>query len=76
MDLESKMAYAIPFNGNYYTVAGGETNIHVIHSQKEQQWNRIRVQFGDVNVADYVYMYKKCSSITIRTLDMRNFGHR
>lgn len=59
MDLESKMAYAIPFNGNYYTVAGGETNIHVIHSQKEQQWNRIRVQFGDVNVADYVYMYKK-----------------
>lgn len=31
----------------------------VIHSQKEQQWNRIRVQFGDVNVADYVYMYKK-----------------
>lgn len=59
MNLESKMAYAIPFNGNYYTVAGGETNIHVIHSQKEQQWNRIRVQFGDVNVADYVYMYKK-----------------
>ena len=59
MDLESKVAYAIPFNGNYYTVAGGETNIHVIHSQKEQQWNRIRVQFGDVNVADYIYMYKK-----------------
>mgnify|MGYP000612243623 CR=1 FL=1 len=37
MNLESEDGVAIPFNGNYYTVAGGETNIHVIHSQKEQQ---------------------------------------
>lgn len=59
LDTESKTAYAVPFLGNYYTLPGGETNIHVIHSQKEQIWGRTQIHFGDVNVADYVYMYKK-----------------
>ena len=59
MNLESKMVYAVPFYGNYYTVPGSESNIQVIHSQKERQWERTKLQFGDVNVADFVYMYKK-----------------
>lgn len=56
MNLESKMVYAVPFYGNYYTVPGSESNIQVIHSQKERQWERTKLQFGDVNVADFVYM--------------------
>ena len=48
------------FNGNYYTVPGSESNIQVIHSQKETAVGAgAKLQFGDVNVADFVYMYKK-----------------
>ena len=59
LNLESKTGYAVPFHGNYYTVSGGETNIQIIHGQKEQLWERTRLQFGDLKVEDYVYMYKK-----------------
>lgn len=59
LNLESKTGYAIPFSGNYYTVSGGETNIEIIHEQKTQNWERVALQFGDLKVEDYVYMYKK-----------------
>lgn len=59
MNLETKMVYALPFNGNYYTVPGSESNIRVIHCHKEKTWGRTELHFGDVNVADFVYMYKK-----------------
>ncbi len=59
MDQESKTSFAVPFTGNYYTVPGGEINVHILHKQKEQTWQRTRLGFGDVNVKDYVYMYKK-----------------
>lgn len=59
MDMESKMVYAVPFNGNYYTVPGDEINIRIIHCSREQNWKRTDMHFGDINVADYVYMYKK-----------------
>lgn len=59
MNLESKIVEAVPFHGNYYTVPGSETNIRIIHRQKKQQWERTELSFGDVNIADFVYMYKK-----------------
>lgn len=59
LELETKTAFALPFNGNYYTVPGGETNIQVIHSDRQQELGRVEIQFGDVNVNDYIYMYKK-----------------
>ena len=59
LNLESKIATALPFYGNYYTVPGDEVNIRIIHSQKEQKWERTELHFGDVNVAEFVYMYKK-----------------
>lgn len=59
LDLEMKTAYALPFLGNYYTVPGGETNIHIIHEVKSQELLRTVIHFGDVNVNDYIYMYKK-----------------
>ena len=59
LDLESRTAYAVPFNGNYYTVAAGETNVKVIHEQKSTELARTVLHFGDVNVSDYVYMFKK-----------------
>ena len=59
LDLESKTAYAIPFNGNYYTMPGGNTNIRIIQESKEAEYQRVEVAFGDVNVDEMVYMYKK-----------------
>lgn len=59
LDLESKTAYAIPFNGNYYTMPGGNTNIRIIQESKEMDYKRVKVAFGDVNVDEIVYMYKK-----------------
>ena len=59
LNLESKTGYAIPFQGNYYTVSGGETNIEIIHEQKSQTWERTALSFGELKVEDYVHMYKK-----------------
>lgn len=59
LDLESRTAYAVPFNGNYYTVAAGETNVKIIHEQKSTRLARTVLHFGDVNVSDFIYMFKK-----------------
>ena len=59
LDLESRTAYAVPFNGNYYTMPGGTTSIRIIQGSKEKDYKRTKVTFGDVNVDDIVYMYKK-----------------
>lgn len=59
MDTETRTSYAIPFEGNYYTVAGGRTNIRIIQASKHMEEKRICASFGDVNVDDTVYMYKK-----------------
>ena len=59
LDLESRTAYAVPFNGNYYTVAAGESNVKIIHEQKNTEFARTVLHFGDVNVSDYIYMFKK-----------------
>lgn len=59
MDRETRTSYALPFKGNYYTIPGGETRIQVIHKFRESTYGRCLVCFGDVNVDDTVYMYKK-----------------
>lgn len=59
LDLETKTAYAVPFNGNYYTMPGGNTSIRIIQGNKETDYKRVKVIFGDVNVEDIVYMFKK-----------------
>lgn len=68
MDQESKIVYALPFGGNYYTVPGNEINIKIIHCRKEQVWERSNIYFGDINLADYVYMYKKLQFHTQQNL--------
>ncbi|MBI4857502.1 MAG: DEAD/DEAH box helicase [Acetobacterium woodii] len=67
LDLESHTAFAIPFSGNYYTMPGSHTKIRIIAACRElnqipsekQIKNRISGAFGDVNVNEMVYMYKK-----------------
>lgn len=59
LELESKTAFAIPFQGNYYTMPGGTTEIKIIKQQRAQEYGRSRLFFGVVNVNDIVFMYKK-----------------
>ncbi|GFZ30819.1 putative ATP-dependent helicase YprA [Clostridium zeae] len=59
LDLESKTAFCIPFNGNYYTMPGANTDIRIIQGSKDTDYNRVKITFGDVNVNEVVYMYKK-----------------
>lgn len=59
LDLESKTAQAVPFNGNYYTMPGGNTFIKMIQRFKDMEYRRTHIAFGDVNVDESVYMYKK-----------------
>ena len=59
MDQETKTSYAVPFHGNYYTMPGSSTTIRVIHGNAEKEYKRTKVFFGDVNVKESVYMYKK-----------------
>ena len=63
LDRESHTAYAIPFNGNYYTMPGSHTQIRIIAASRELAQksgeNRISGGFGDVNVNEMVFMYKK-----------------
>lgn len=59
LDLESKTAFAIPFKGDYYTMPGGNTEIRIIKKQEDQDYGRSHIYFGDVNVNDIIFMYKK-----------------
>ncbi|MCR3761653.1 DEAD/DEAH box helicase [Clostridium felsineum] len=59
LDTESKTAFAIPFSGNYYTMPGDNTNIRIIQGSKDIDYKRTKITFGDVNVDQIVYMYKK-----------------
>ena len=59
LDLETRTARAVPFNGNYYTTPMGNTDITIIHGRKEKPWKRIDAVFGDVNVNAQVSLYRK-----------------
>lgn len=59
MDRDTKTSYAVPFCGNYYTMPGSAAAIRIIHGSAEKEYKRTKVSFGDVNVKESVYMYKK-----------------
>lgn len=59
LNLELKTAYALPYKGDYYTEPSGITEIKIIKQHKEQIYGRSRIFFGDINVNDVVWMYKK-----------------
>ena len=59
LDLTSRTAQAVPFDGNYYTVPAGTTDIRVLQTFREKQFYRTMIRFGDINVDEVVTMYKK-----------------
>ena len=59
LDLVSRTAAAVPFSGNYYTVPAGEMDTKILQVFEETEFGRTRVYFGDININEMIYMFKK-----------------
>ena len=59
LDLESRTAWAERFEGNYYTMPGVDTQVNVIRLRQSESFGITERSWGDVNVTDTVFMYKK-----------------
>ncbi|MBM6802760.1 DEAD/DEAH box helicase [Mediterraneibacter glycyrrhizinilyticus] len=59
LDLVSRTAEAVPFDGNYYTVPSGTEETRILQTFQEEDMGRTRIHFGDINVNEVISMYKK-----------------
>ena len=59
LDLVSRTAEAVPFDGNYYTVPAGTEETRILQTFREEETGRTKVKFGDINVNEIISMYKK-----------------
>ena len=59
LDLKSRTARCIPFDGNFYTVPAGTKETRVLQVFREEPYERTHIRFGDINVNELVSMFKK-----------------
>ena len=59
LDLVSRTAWAVPFSGNYYTVPAGNKDTKILQVFEETEFGRTQVHFGDINMNEMIYMFKK-----------------
>lgn len=59
LNLESRIARGIPFEGNYYTVPAGTKDTRILQIFQEGPYRRTHIRFGDINVNERITMYKK-----------------
>lgn len=59
LDLNSRTAYGVPFSGNYYTVPAGSMDTKILQVFEEMRYGRTEVHFGDININEVIYMFKK-----------------
>lgn len=59
LDLKSRTAYAVPFSGNYYTVPAGSMDTTILQVFDEMHFGRTQIHFGDININEIIYMFKK-----------------
>lgn len=59
LDLVSRIAEAVPFEGNFYTVPAGTKETRILQTFHEDEFGRTKFHFGDVNVNEVISMYKK-----------------
>ena len=59
LDLVSRTAEGKLFEGNYYTVPSGTKETRILQQMEEQEYERTRVRFGDINVNEVISMFKK-----------------
>ena len=59
LDLTARIAHAVPFSGNYYTVPAGNMDTKILQVFEESDFGRTQVHFGDININEVIYMFKK-----------------
>lgn len=59
LDLTSRIACAMPFSGNYYTVPAGEMDTKILQIFEETHLGRTEIHFGDININEVIHMFKK-----------------
>lgn len=59
IDTETRLAQAVPFTGNYYTVPQSNVFIRILQQFKEQDYMRTHLTFGDINVDESISCFKK-----------------
>lgn len=59
LDLVRRTAWAVPFEGNYYTVPAGDMDTKILRVFEETSFGRTQVHFGDINLNEVIYMFKK-----------------
>lgn len=59
LDLVRRIACAVPFLGNYYTVPAGNMDTKILQVFEETHLGRTGVHFGDININEVIYMFKK-----------------
>lgn len=59
LDLVSRTAWAVPFQGNYYTVPAGNMDTKILQVFEEMSFGRTEIHFGDINLNEVIYMFKK-----------------
>ena len=59
LDLVSRTAWAVPFSGNYYTIPAGNKDTEILQVFEETELGRTKVHFGDINMNEMIYMFKK-----------------
>ena len=68
LDLVSKTAEANPFEGNYYTVPAGPKETRILQTFEEEDYRRVQIHFGDINIDEAVSMFKKLQFHTHQNL--------
>lgn len=59
LDLKSRTARCIPFDGNFYTVPAGVKETRILQVFQEKPYERTHIRFGDINADELVTMFKK-----------------
>ncbi|SHK66904.1 DEAD/DEAH box helicase [Hespellia stercorisuis] len=59
LDLTSHTAQAAPFEGDYYTIPAGNGESRILRTFRTEPCLRTEAAFGDINVNEWVTMFKK-----------------
>ncbi|MDD3361201.1 MAG: DEAD/DEAH box helicase [Hespellia sp.] len=75
LNLTSHTAQAISFAGDYYTVPNGQGETRILREFKSESYRRTRFSFGDINVNEWVSMYKKLQFHHHQNLGFMQLAH-
>ncbi|MDD3402969.1 MAG: DEAD/DEAH box helicase [Hespellia sp.] len=75
LNLTSHTAEGLPFEGDYYTVPNGKSEIRILREFKSERYLRTKFAFGDINVNEWVSMFKKLQFHHHQNLGYEQLAH-